>query len=159
MRHENCNKNHHILSITAKNGTIRKRAVADIFLGSSVKKRIRNYLLHVEAISLDYANGSRHATQKEEDIRDLLIQIQFFQHERLNHLLVTLAVVFLFTGVTLYIAAFPATIPIILVHLLLFVLTVPYIAHYFTLENGVQKLYRVYDHWSGNFKAMDNAKF
>lgn len=154
MRYENCNKNHHILPNTAKNRTIRKRAVAGILLGSSVKKRIRNYLLHVETISLEYANGFRHATQKEDDIRNLLIQIQFFQHERLIHLLVTLAVVFLFAGVTLYISAFPATIPIMLVHLLLFALTVPYIAHYFTLENGVQKLYRVYDLWSGNIKKQ-----
>jgi len=85
-------------------------------------------------------------------MRDLLIQIHFFQHERLIHLLVLLAVVFLFVGVSLYVTFASVSLPIMVVHGLLFVLLVPYVAHYFTLENGVQKLYRIYDTWNESLK-------
>jgi uncharacterized membrane protein len=66
--------------------------------------------------------------------------IKFLQHERLIHLLVTLAfgikfvIAILFTLVTKSMILF-------VVDILLLSLLVPYIFHYFKLENGVQKLY------------------
>ena len=53
--------------------------------------------------------------------KELLIQIGFFQHERLIHLIV------------------------LVLSLLFLVLLIPYIRHYYLLENGVQKLYEYYD--------------
>jgi len=66
--------------------------------------------------------------------------IKFLQHERLIHLLVTLAfgikflIAISFTLVTKSMILF-------VVDIILLSLLVPYIFHYFKLENGVQKLY------------------
>jgi len=68
--------------------------------------------------------------------------IGFMQHERLIHLLVTLAF-----GVKFLIAMiatlFYPNIVLLIIDGILLVLVVPYIFHYFRLENGVQKLYRL----------------
>ena len=60
---------------------------------------------------------------------DLLTHISFFQHERLIHLLVTI-----FTGIIT-----------VLLFLLMVCLFIPYIFHYYFLENKVQELYTIYD--------------
>lgn len=72
------------------------------------------------------------------------IHIQFFQHERLIHLMVTITFALLaFASVwLLYFAFSPASL---LLTLLLFCLLIPYISHYYFLENSVQKLYVQYD--------------
>ncbi len=71
-----------------------------------------------------------------------LIKIQFFQHERLIHLLVTL-----FYGIfTLTMFAFiNINILFILPSIILMVLLLFYVRHYFFLENSVQYLYKQYD--------------
>jgi len=75
-------------------------------------------------------------------------RVQEFQHERLIHLLVT----FFFTGLFLAsLAAFLATTAmgpamnclLGLLALILFVLELAYIRHYYQLENGVQRLYEL----------------
>jgi hypothetical protein len=66
------------------------------------------------------------------------------QHERLAHLLVTLFVALL--TLLCFISFWLRPGPGIGVLLLLFlVLLVPYLAHYFRLENGVQRLYSLAD--------------
>ena len=77
-----------------------------------------------------------------EIIEKHLIKIQFFQHERLIHLLVTLfyvVVFFIFCGLG-FIHYIFFSIAIILLIFCIF-----YIIHYFHLENGVQYLYKQYD--------------
>lgn len=73
-----------------------------------------------------------------------LVQISFFQHERLVHLLVTLA----FALMEL-LSALAAVITLQLIAaalaIALLVLLVPYIVHYYILENETQKLYAQYD--------------
>ena len=75
-------------------------------------------------------------------------RVQEFQHERLIHLLVT----FFFAGLFLTsLAAFLATAAmglamnclLGLLVLILFVLELAYIRHYYQLENGVQRLYEL----------------
>lgn len=80
---------------------------------------------------------------KEEIINNHLKQIEFYQHERLLHLIVTvfvgtMSILFLLTGLLL------ESLPILLLFLLTFILFVPYIFHYYVLENGVQKMYDQY---------------
>jgi hypothetical protein len=74
----------------------------------------------------------------------LLEWIRFFQHERLIHLIVTVLFAILTFGsfATLMITQF---LPIIAVFVLFMILLVPYIFHYYQLENGVQKLYGLYE--------------
>jgi hypothetical protein len=69
-------------------------------------------------------------------------QISYLQHERLVHLLVTL-----FFGLFALISALrfvaePGTAMAALV-LLFLLLLVPYVVHYFQLENGVQRFYEL----------------
>ena len=89
----------------------------------------------------------------EKDIENHLIKIEFFQHERLIHLLVTLAYgIFLFISVLIFtqIWIFVIVIYIALIFLLF------YVRHYFFLENNVQYLYKQYDKMNNIIK--ENAK-
>ena len=79
---------------------------------------------------------------KDDLIKKHLIKINFFQHERLIHLLVTLfyAVIFLiFMGLCYIHYIFFPVAGILMIFLICYVL------HYFHLENGVQYLYKQYD--------------
>ena len=75
-------------------------------------------------------------------IKNHLIKIKFFQHERLIHLLVTLfyvVVFFIFCGLGFIHYIFFS------IAIILLVFCICYIIHYFHLENGVQYLYKQYD--------------
>lgn len=76
--------------------------------------------------------------------RELLREIQFWQHERLIHLIVVVLFA-LVTIAVLLVMVFYASIGLLLLLLMLLVLLVPYIWHYYKLENGVQTLYAVYE--------------
>ncbi len=72
------------------------------------------------------------------------LQIAFFQHERLIHLIVTMTFA-LMTMITLAGICITGYLPLTALMVLLLVLLVPYIRHYYILENGTQTLYRYYD--------------
>jgi len=80
---------------------------------------------------------------KERLLNNLLIQIKFFQHERFVHLLVT---VFVGIAAILFLLGFIAleNIGFGVLFLITLCLFIPYIFHYYYLENGVQKLYKIY---------------
>jgi hypothetical protein len=107
-------------------------------------RRMKAYLAWQEAQSTQALSPD----EKEYRIRDLLVQISFFQHERLIHLLVTLAFA-LFTLLTLFVCCFIRLLPLYLLMTLFLALLIPYIRHYFILENGVQRLYQYYDGIAG----------
>ena len=73
-----------------------------------------------------------------------LVQIGFFQHERLIHLLVTLAFAF-FTILSVLAAVFLQAPMLFGLTIALMVLLVPNILHYYLLENETQKMYEQYD--------------
>ncbi len=69
-------------------------------------------------------------------------QIEFMQHERLIHLMVTLSFgVFLL--ISLGITVLTTMLVFGLFDLLFLALLIPYIIHYFRLENGVQRWYHL----------------
>ena len=76
------------------------------------------------------------------EIEDHLTKIQFFQHERLIHLLVTLFYA-LFTILSFFLGLLHPFLLIISLLLMIFLLF--YVVHYFFLENSVQALYKQYD--------------
>lgn len=86
-----------------------------------------------------------------------LVQISFFQHERLVHLLVTLAFALmeLVSILATIFAPQPFMLPLMLLSLLFLVLLVPYLVHYYHLENGTQELYAQYDQLTEKTKACD----
>ena len=69
-------------------------------------------------------------------------QIDYLQHERLVHLLVTLFFGLATLLVLLFLAVHPQILAGVLL-LLLLALLVPYLAHYYKLENGVQRFYHL----------------
>ncbi len=70
------------------------------------------------------------------------LQIGYLQHERLVHLLVTLFFGLSVLLVFLFLVVRPQ-LPIGVLLLLLLALLVPYLAHYYRLENGVQRFYHL----------------
>jgi hypothetical protein len=83
-------------------------------------------------------------TVNEADIKDLERWIAYFQHERLIHLIVTVFVGLADMLSILLLFSAPAY-PAIALTVLLTVLFSFYIAHYYTLENNTQKLYKLLD--------------
>ena len=80
-------------------------------------------------------------TDKNELAEKLLVRIGFYQHERLIHLIVTMSfgVFFLLSLILAFSNAYFLALSV-----LLLILLVPYIAHYYFLENSTQELYKVY---------------
>lgn len=119
-----------------------------------MEKRLTEYLRYIEAAvreiqETEDGGGVQDKEEKmQEMMRDLLIQIAFFAHERLVHLIVTItfAILTMLAVVGMLVSGQSVLIALIL---LLMVLLVPYIRHYYILENGVQKLYRFYDELRG----------
>ena len=102
-----------------------------------MKKRIINYRLKIDNL---LANPDKISKEEWKTIlQEHLTQIAFFQHERLVHLIVTV------TFAILTMMSIIASIMLLVLTLLFLVLLVPYIMHYYTLENEVQKMYNQYD--------------
>ena len=100
-----------------------------------MKKYIIDYLKYVDQNMNDV---------DDKFISDHLIKIGFFQHERFIHLIVTVTAVILNLFAFFLGYAF-SNIVIIIFGYMVMCFTIPYIYHYFLLENGVQKMYRQYD--------------
>ena len=75
---------------------------------------------------------------------ELYREIVFWQHERIVHLIVTFLFAIVTVAVLLTISFMPS-IPLFLLFVMLLVLLLPYIWHYYILENGVQTLYVIYE--------------
>ena len=76
--------------------------------------------------------------------KEHLVQISFFQHERLVHLIVTVTFALLEMLAILLTVVSGELFPILLSGALL-ILLIPYVRHYYILENEVQKMYGQYD--------------
>jgi uncharacterized membrane protein YoaK (UPF0700 family) len=101
-----------------------------------MKKYMTNYIKNIE----DKLNSK--ITNK--DLEEFKDKINFFSHERLIHLIVTMffalfSLIFIFMSIELN-NILLSCISFIMIIILLF-----YIVHYFYLENSVQYLYKLYD--------------
>lgn len=76
-----------------------------------------------------------------EILEDMKVNIGFFQHERLIHLIVTMTFAVL---VLLSLVLFTREFYFLPLFLLFLGLEIPYVFHYYKLENGVQELQRLY---------------
>ena len=101
---------------------------------------------------IDYMNNYMEYIKtilKKEDInesikKDFIEHMQFMQHERLIHLLVTmLFALLLMFGFIIMLIYFSWILVVFTA--IIFIVEIFYIFHYYRLENGVQKMYRVYD--------------
>lgn len=113
-----------------------------VVLEEIMEKRILAYRKRIDELLAKYGIGD----DKDWDgiLKEHLTQIAFFQHERLIHLIVTVTFAILtFMGLAVYIIS--EFVPMLALIALLMVLLVPYIRHYYILENEVQKMYWQYD--------------
>ncbi len=106
-------------------------------------KRLKKYIQYMESFKTTTLND---LSEKELDRLkvDLLTQISFFQHERLIHLIVT-ALFAILTILSVLSILFIQSTGLYLLTGMFLILLIPYIQHYYILENGVQKLYIYYD--------------
>ena len=105
-----------------------------------MRKRLVTYRKRID----DLLENAPEATDWDDTIAEHLVQISFFQHERLIHLLVTLAFALIEIACVVAAVVVPQPLTAVLM-LLVLVLLVPYIVHYYFLENETQKLYAQYD--------------
>jgi hypothetical protein len=105
-----------------------------------MKKRLQNYLSFCSKWDLSLFTEE----EKHRLAADLLIQIGFFQHERLIHLIVTLTVALLCV-ISVFVFLIWQSVGVAFLAVGLLLLLIPYIIHYYFLENGVQQLYQYYD--------------
>lgn len=103
-----------------------------------MKVRITQYLQYIdELLEKDDVDWEK---EKEKH----LVQIAFFAHERLVHLIV-MALFALATVIAILYLNFSGDVIIAALVLALFVLLLPYVMHYYLLENSVQRMYEQYD--------------
>ena len=106
----------------------------------AVKKRITAYLKTVERM----LENPGSVTDWKAEAEKHLTQIGFFMHERLIHLIVTaLFAILTFMVLLQLLNSFSVTVAVLFVALMS--LLIPYIIHYYLLENSVQKMYEQYD--------------
>ncbi len=105
-----------------------------------MEKRLKQYLACLQELDFQSMDPEEKMTLRAK----MLVQIQFFQHERLIHLIVTVTFAVLLMLAVIGSCFYPDIFFFALIGLLL-ILLIPYIRHYYILENGVQELYAFYD--------------
>lgn len=100
-----------------------------------MKKQLYGYIEKVQ-------NQLKQSENLEELKESMKTNIGFFQHERLVHLIVTMTFAIM---TVLSLAMSMQQLYLLPLFVLILALTVPYVFHYYFLENGVQKLQRLYN--------------
>lgn len=113
-----------------------------------MEKRILTYRKYIDELL------SREDVDWERIREEHLVQIGFFQHERLIHLIVTVffalfAVLSVGMAFLLMALGTDGAGSWLFVVAAFLVLLIPYVRHYYILENEVQKMYRQYDEIAG----------
>ncbi len=109
-----------------------------------MEKRLLDYMAYLKEISEKAESGAFSPEELDVLRKQALVQIGFFQHERFIHLIVTMTFA-IATIMTLLGICVTGYLPLSALMLMLLVLLIPYIRHYYILENGTQTLYRYYD--------------
>ncbi len=103
-----------------------------------MKKRILAYLAYIDGLL------EQEDADWEKESKKHLVQIAFFAHERQVHLIV-MALFAIAAIICILYLNFTGSIIILALTLAILVLLVPYIMHYYLLENSVQRMYVQYD--------------
>lgn len=92
------------------------------------------------------ADSAEQITQEliRDKLEEHLVQVGFFQHKRLIHLIVTVTFALL-EMLAIVLSVISDSLFTLLLPVVILILLVPYIRHYYILENEVQKMYGQYD--------------
>ena len=117
-----------------------------------MKKRILSYMTYMD--DLLYEDSSKQQLDYNSLIADHLQQLAFFMHEREVHLYVMILFALLaMADFFVMVIAFESGLVILFLALL--VLLIPYIMHYYLLENSCQYMYQQYDEMKRRLAAAD----
>ncbi len=105
-----------------------------------MKERILAYHKKVDEI----LEENRQDTDWRDVLQEHKTQVAYFQHERIAHLLVLVLFALMFL-ISIGIALVADYLPMLAVSFVVMILLVPYISHYYLLENEVQYMYKQYD--------------
>ena len=113
------------------------------------RKQIDEWLAEMEqSIKTQSQEGgnAEQITQKliQDKLEEHLVQVGFFQHERLIHLIVTVTFALL-EMLAIVLSVISDSLFTLLLPIVILILLIPYIRHYYILENEVQKMYAQYD--------------
>ena len=112
-----------------------------------MKHRITTYIAYIDRI----LETGECELSYEELIAEHEKQLAYFMHERLIHLLVTLCFAIL-SFMTFFAMVFDFSYGLAALLVAFLILLVPYIMHYYLLENSVQYMYRQYDRLNRKIK-------
>lgn len=104
-----------------------------------MKNYMKGYIKEIDELI-----KSKEIKNIDKTIEQHLVKISFFSHERLIHFLVTM----LFAILTVFSFLYTINnlrIELVLLDCLFLCLLVPYVFHYYFLENSVQYMYKQYD--------------
>jgi Ca2+/Na+ antiporter len=104
-----------------------------------MKKYMKEYIEGIDKLI-----ESKKVENIDKVIEEHLLKIGFFQHERLIHFLVTILFTLLTFATFLY-TLNNVSLGFVLLTIALLCLEVPYIFHYYFLENSVQHMYDQHD--------------
>lgn len=92
------------------------------------------------------ADSAEQITQElvRDKLEEHLVQVGFFQHERLIHLIVTVTFALL-EMLAIVLSVISDSLFTLLLPIVILILLIPYVRHYYILENEVQKMYVQYD--------------
>lgn len=105
-----------------------------------MRKKIQGYIKRMDELLKNPPEEIDYEKEQEKH----LIQIQFFMHERLVHEFIMILFALL-TVLAFIMTVMTEKLLFALLLIVLLVLLIPYIAHYYVLENGVQYMYEQYD--------------
>ena len=103
-------------------------------------KKLKAYIISIQTLLESGEDIQNIQALKDE----LLTEISFWQHERLIHLLVTILFALL-TMAVFMVLLFYRELSMLILLVALLSLMIPYIRHYYILENDVQTLYTFYE--------------
>ncbi len=113
-----------------------------------MKQRVNRYLEFMEQKIQELDSKSELSEQDKQALsivkKEHVQQIQFFMHERQIHLFVMICVAIL-SMMTFLVLQIQFSLGLLILFAAFLVLLVPYITHYYLLENSVQKMYEQYD--------------
>mgnify|MGYP006981377119 FL=1 len=103
-------------------------------------------------VQMQAQSEAQNADSEEQNIQEIirdkleehLVQVGFFQHERLIHLIVTFTFALL-ELLAILLSMIVDSLFTLLLPVVILILLIPYIRHYYILENEVQKMYAQYD--------------
>lgn len=128
-----------------------------------MEKRILRYRHYMDELLSDIESSHNKSKEELETLRaEHLVQVSFFQHERLIHLIVTVLFALL-EVISLVMVMMSPELFTLLLTVTVLILLLPYIRHYYILENEVQKMYKQYDKlsreiWGTGFDADKESR-